>query len=851
MRRPTWLWPFGFTLLWILAPPLALILWASGDKSLLLPEVQKWIEMLAKQPIPIIWLAVLILLTIGTYVGSFLTPRTKRPRVRVTLMMVAWSLVLGGWWYGANRGTPEDILEWAVLVVCVIAPPTLLLVIESATGSTLIKSGRRRFKREDYEGAVTLLKAGHIFRPDNKRLVKQIGECYFHLHRWGPAEEWLREVRRITPSDHEVVWPLAEMALRRKEWNEAIPLISEHLDLHPRDERAWLQLCDAYLAINKIAKAVEAYEHIEHGESIERQARLVELYLRQGDRLRALKAAQRIRAMEPAPHEHFVKFVERILDADPTMMVALEAMAQHAEELGRPADLHHWREQILSLRPADTKLRRQIMEYHRKKNEVHRVEKHLQVLLEGENPDKEDLLEMIDLVMNRRSWDDLGKWLDLAREHFPEAWEFILIDAQLALEHGEHERCFKLCHMARARTTNPEGLRRVENMMTRLERDQSASRLQALREAISKSDNPVPLRWELVEKLIVLGSIDTIAAELDEILRSDPDQAPRVDAMLEDLLQKNPFNYALLHLHRDLQLKRGDYDGVFETSKHMAKKSMTPEETLREAAEMILQTCPDHVLSLRWLSDHSLKSGDPERAVDLSRRWLAADPEAHRSPDNLQRLFDALCRNHDLEGAIEVSKVLAEAQHRTYDNLRALAALYQHHGQLVEAQVCLRQALEIDDSDPAVHRAIRQLDEQMQMDRIQEVEDLIAQGRGTPALHREVGDLLYEMGRHTEAIKHLQRAADDPAQANICKAKIAHALGLRGLLDLAHETIEEVVLESADARELDMLKAIHYDLAVMFLEDKKRDRARDIFKAIFRVDAGFRDVVERLERMKV
>jgi tetratricopeptide (TPR) repeat protein len=322
-----------------------------------------------------------------------------------------------------------------------------------------------------------------------------------------------------------------------------------------------------------------------------------------------------------------------------------------------------------------------------------------------------------------------------------------------------------------------------------------------------------------------------------------------VTVTLSQLLEKNAENFTLLNYQRDLLMRIGDHDGVFRTSERMAVQSLNPDQVMRESCERLLQANPAHLLSLRWLTDHAHRTGDWAHAVELFEALMKVAPETAEDLEQLQRYFEALAGIQDLERGVEVARRLLDRHHREVENLKILARLYQQHGQLDEARRCFLCAREVDNQDRELHDAIATLDEEIRQDRIHEIEMLLEKEPENTALHHELGDLFYSFKRYTEAIPHLQRAEADPAIANLCRAKIAHALALRGMLDLAHETLAEVKLQAQSPEQLETLKAIHFNVGEIFREAGQSERALDAFKRLFRVDAGYRNVVQKLEKL--
>lgn len=847
-KRPLWLWPLGLILLWLLMLPLVAVVLEIAKPGFYVREVQEWITPLGKPWILITWIVTLGILTVVTYTSSFWAQRRRRPSVGLMLLALPWSALPGTWWWRVNFGRVENAQEILLMALFVLGPPMIIFGLEAMVSKALMARGMRLRRFSEHMPAVRLLRLVQLLRPADVAITRAIGLSLYQAREWDQAQTWLLEARRSHPKDMELAVALADLAQRREDWAGAIVYLRERIDRSPRDQEAWEAVAKCHLSLNQLDKAIYALEQLERSD-ISHLIRLFELSLPLKQFDRALNLAMRIRESEPPPHHSFVRQMDRLLEAKPGMISALEAMLAHSEELGKPEEIHRWRLQVLELRPGDEPLRRLIMQHCRDTGQLVALEEHLRHLVQRDEPKHADLVEMIDLITQRREWDQLRVWLQRAKEYHPDAWEFLIADAQLALEGREFERSFQLCHMARARVRDPQDLKRIDALLERIRRARSENELDELRGAIAEANDPIPLQWELIERLATVRSFDQVATELDEIIRQDAGQRERVVATLDEMLKDHPNNFSLLNYLRDLLMRERSFDAVFQTSERMVQHSLDPDKVLRESCDRILQVDASHLRSLEWMACHAHSVGDWAMAVAMFDRWFEADSAARESLENLQLLFDALVGRSDLERGVKVARVLLESHHQEANNLKALALLYQQHGRLEEAKQSYMRARGMDSQDRDVHQAIRALDEEIRLDRIHEIQVRLERESDNTDLHHELGDLLYSFQRYTDAIPHLQRASADATVANLCRAKIAHALANRRLLDMAHETMAEVALESDDAKQLEALKAIFFNVGEIFREEGQRERALETFKRLFRIDAAYRDVVKRIEKL--
>ncbi|MFW6303943.1 MAG: hypothetical protein ACOC2L_04910, partial [Candidatus Sumerlaeota bacterium] len=95
------------------------------------------------------------------------------------------------------------------------------------------------------------------------------------------------------------------------------------------------------------------------------------------------------------------------------------------------------------------------------------------------------------------------------------------------------------------------------------------------------------------------------------------------------------------------------------------------------------------------------------------------------------------------------------------------------------------------------------------------------------------------------------KAAQDKSLKNLALTKVAHSMAMIGMIDLAEETLEDATLLMDNEKHADEAKGLVYTIAHMLEEDEQYQRALKLYKEIFRVDAGFRDVVEKMEKLNV
>ena len=85
--------------------------------------------------------------------------------------------------------------------------------------------------------------------------------------------------------------------------------------------------------------------------------------------------------------------------------------------------------------------------------------------------------------------------------------------------------------------------------------------------------------------------------------------------------------------------------------------------------------------------------------------------------------------------------------------------------------------------------------------------------------------------------------------ADLANAEMAVCLCERRMFDLADETLEPSQLTRENVARFRELNGMVYHVADALETEELYDEAHKYFKRIFRVDAAYRDVVNRLDRL--
>ena len=105
--------------------------------------------------------------------------------------------------------------------------------------------------------ALELYQKAAIQQPENPAPLLGMGTVYWELGQFDNAEKCLRDTLRLSPRSEPAAFELANIAVRRHHYQEAIPLLEKYLDGRPDALAARADLGLAYFHMDRFADAVK------------------------------------------------------------------------------------------------------------------------------------------------------------------------------------------------------------------------------------------------------------------------------------------------------------------------------------------------------------------------------------------------------------------------------------------------------------------------------------------------------------------------------------------------------------------------------------------------------------------
>jgi tetratricopeptide (TPR) repeat protein len=144
---------------------------------------------------------------------------------------------------------------------------------------------------------------------------------------------------------------------------------------------------------------------------------------------------------------------------------------------------------------------------------------------------------------------------------------------------------------------------------------------------------------------------------------------------------------------------------------------------------------------------------------------------------------------------------------------------------------------------------LQTLGESRKRHRLGQLQQIIENEPDNYAAHMEAGDIHGALGETRKSIACYQKAIHEPKYKNFAGVKLANAMIELRMFDLAEESLNEIELRAETREAEDFLKKMCYQAAESFRQEAMHDKAMKLYKKIFRVDAAYKDVVDKIEQL--
>ncbi len=378
-----------------------------------------------------------------------------------------------------------------------------------------------------------------------------------------------------------------------------------------------------------------------------------------------------------------------------------------------------------------------------------------------------------------------------------------------------------------------------------------------------------------------LGGSGTLL-KVQSLLKKKPDQALRE---MEDLLRKDPLNPTFVHAATQAAEAAGLPEVAILNLEIAREHNPKDAKTVEWLARLYTGVGRMHDARLAYEELARLKPNDPQAvkklkdatALDTMQRggWNEAGSYRDVMKDAkqatlLEQQSKAVKTSRDIDNLIEETRGKMEREPQNVNYKRAMAELLakaDRHDEAIEVLRLAQQAT--GGADPQIDRLmsdirLEQIDKDIEARKaagdaagveerraaraefmFKDAEDRVRRYPNDLQFKYEYGVLLCERGQLNEAIQQFQRAQQNPQRRVRSLYYLALCFKQKQQYDIAAEQLEKA------AGELHLLdetkKDILYELGSLYEAMQQPDKAAALFKEIYAVDIGYRDVAAKIE----
>jgi Flp pilus assembly protein TadD len=743
--------------------------------------------------------------------------------------------------------------------------PTLLLLVEQMLfgifrriGDTARLRGWRRTALRGYKASLRL-------RPARPALLKLCGLLHREEDDCPQAIALLERLGPVERSEDDQVLHALEQCYRVEGYiqdalNCLLRLRQLRLDTPGLDRK----ILDDQV---KLGHYAEALELIESGRLKQNFALLMirqNLHTRLAHYDQASELAGRIAELEGPPFAHAERLYRELMKLQPEFVpprIALGQLLLSHQELERRQEGADLLTASMHAQPDQLDLAQALYDYYRDNGEPEKDRPYLEMLIAAGTAGPDLYLELARRLTDEGQLPAAEEILRKFIEHHPADWRGHLRLGRLLFTVDRLDEADAA--LTQAGALAPEdaepSLNHLRNDLDHRRRElrlacmveaaasyQSAAESEGVDATAQEAEFQHRLRY--LDELIALSRIESALRHAEQMLTDHPQHRAIVEEHISQATEAVEQNFRLLDYLSDLYLEDGKYDELLALYHRMSDRSLHPEQVMREGCEKILSRAPDHIEARLELALAHRQAQNWAGVIEALDPLMGADTPGVEPADKalwveaafrLDRLDDAIARG------MELAAHLAAEPGFMLLLIDVLQAADRHQ----EAYDVYQRAREAAPDDPRLARLARRVTTNRRKQRLDQLVERFNGDGLTPAEHYEKAELHRAMGQVGEAIVHYQRAADQEQLAVLALAKMAVSLSDKGMYDLAEEILSPLVL----TREMDTthpeLKDLFYSVARSLEKIKRPDLAMKYYKRIFHVDAAFRDIVDRLERL--
>lgn len=795
----------------------------------------------------------LALLALITYWIGLNPAAPRRPLGLVFLNLIAPCLFLALAIVGHDHAANGDITwyTFGLAPAVAFAPPLLLLWIEAMVHRSLRGMGCKAQDRGWRKLAVTQLGWALAFRPEDRETRRRCGMICFDLDECEMALRMLAMLGPVAQSEDEEVLRAQEHCQRALgNTREALRALLRLLQLKPDQTRYDRRILEDYLKLDMKREALELLESGRIRLTLELMQTAERLNLALGHYAQAMAQIRLIEREEGKPHNHSIRLYREMLAKLPEhveVRISLGMLLVDDDNEERRREGAALLEDVLAQDPHRLHLARRLIHYYTEANQPKAAQKHLRLLVEAGDHDPEYHLAYAQALHEEERHAEAAEVLQTIVKRWPEDWRGHMRLARAMLNLDRLDEAEEALNRTTA-SAPQEAAPLLEPIRTGLEQRRRELLVMSMRSEVANNGFDVEKRLELIDHQIGMEWVDEALAECDRLLDESPELLPAITAHLEEGLRRAPRSFSLRDYLSDIYFQIGRYDDALRLYREMAEQSLHPAQILTEGCKMIIERAPEHMDARRELA--LTRRGEEDWAGVIEALDPPVQNEAPIPAEDKALWVEASWRLTRLDGAVRIGMTIVDDLIEEVGFILMMLDILMAAKEYDKALEVFMKAKAANPQDGKLARLENKVIAARARHHLGELtRKLQLEGELTPEEHYEKAEFHRTLGQNDESIVHYQRAAYAEELMPLATAKLADTLCERGMFELADETLNalELTRELADAHP--ELKAIMYRVGRQLERMRYFDKAAKYYKRVFRVDAAFEDVVERIDRL--
>jgi tetratricopeptide (TPR) repeat protein len=796
-------------------------------------------------PTGLLWPVAGVVLTVLVYLLSLDSAASRRPRVFVFILAMSFFLMVSGYIMGSRQVTLDNFPVFIGAFVASVVLAWLFVLLENALGGVLTRVAGPLCRGGRPGVGLWLQRLGLAWKPGDGAADLNLGLALAGLGKLSEARARIEPAFEAGDHSLPVVRALLEIYNDAGEKPRAAKLAEMLYEAEPSPD-LFKRLLSLWEQSGEKRRLLDELDNLPPEERAHYLEKMRDLAFDLGDRDR-IRALAREFERDGPPFTRAKWCYSRLLEVDARDTGAMRALLRLAKRVN---DWHHagdLLERLVAVCPHDASLRRELVEHYRFQDDPDAAFRQLILLVASGQATLAEKLEVAETHLAMAGYQEAEKLITTDDELASHPLALGIL-AETKLETGRLEEAAHLIARARSLDSDSAIAARLGSIEARIRAQVLERDLEVFSRRVEENPSDLDLKFEYCDRLVAAGKADLAVVSLEDLLAHQPSLAGRAVSEVEGYLARHGFEGRLARYLADLHARAGRWDECLAVYQSMAAESLQPAEILREAAERILAVVPDHVPSRVALVRVAHQTGQHGEALSHLDRLGASGFEIPRDLREIE--FESALNAGDLVRATKAGSALLTDTPDDKILLMRLAQVESDLGRYDSALGYLKHARAVHPNDAEFVVFMRKVEDQRKKARMEEIHKRLETNPRDDALLEELGDLHHDFSQFNEAIVAYQRAAHVRPDNHVARAKLGYVLARKEMFSDAQETFAEVVLTLEQEEDVQRrLKALFFKAAEAAEEENYFDLALTLYKRVFRVDAGYRDVVARIERL--